>query len=166
MRAVWLVLVAGFRRQWRSWLVLGLLIAVASGFVLAATAAGGRTDSAFPRYVASHGYDAIVYTIKDLPDLGRDPEVAQVTPVRMPFYDQPGCSCHRQIYTGAFSVREVPPAIWRAFAISLGVVPVPVVQAWLIVALAAGALIAANALAAVPAMSAARSQPGQLLRTE
>jgi hypothetical protein len=41
-----------------------------------------------------------------------------------------------------------------------------VVQAWLIVALAAGALIAANALAAVPAMSAARSQPGQLLRTE
>jgi len=57
-------------------------------------------------------------------------------------------------------------AIWRAFAISLGVVPVPVVQAWLIVALAAGALLAANALAAVPAMSAARSRPGQLLRTE
>jgi ABC-type lipoprotein release transport system permease subunit len=57
-------------------------------------------------------------------------------------------------------------AIWRAFAISLGVVPVPVVQAWLIVALAAGALLAANALAAVPAMSAARSRPGPLLRTE
>jgi len=52
------------------------------------------------------------------------------------------------------------------FAISLGVVPVPVVQAWLIVALAAGALLAANALAAVPAMSAARSRPGPLLRTE
>jgi hypothetical protein len=34
MRAVWLVLVAGFRRQWRSWVLLGLLIAVASGFVL------------------------------------------------------------------------------------------------------------------------------------
>jgi predicted lysophospholipase L1 biosynthesis ABC-type transport system permease subunit len=57
-------------------------------------------------------------------------------------------------------------AIWRAFATSLGVVPVPAVQAWLIVALAAGALVAANALAAVPAMSAARSRPGQLLRTE
>jgi predicted lysophospholipase L1 biosynthesis ABC-type transport system permease subunit len=57
-------------------------------------------------------------------------------------------------------------AIWRAFAISLGVVPVPVVQTWLIVALAAGALLAANALAAVPAMSTARSRPGQLLRTE
>ena len=34
---------------------------------------------------------------------------------------------------------------------------------WLV--LAAGALIAANALAAVPAMSAARSRPGPLLRT-
>ena len=49
MRAVWLVLVAGFRRQWRSWVLLGLLIAVASGFVLASTAAGRRTDAAFPR---------------------------------------------------------------------------------------------------------------------
>jgi hypothetical protein len=38
MRAVWLVLVAGFRRPWRSWVLLGLLIAVASGFVLAAGA--------------------------------------------------------------------------------------------------------------------------------
>ncbi len=103
MRAVWLVLVAGFRRQWRSWLLLGVLIAVASGFVLAA---------GIPLGIAA----------------GR--------------------------------------AIWRAFAISLGVVPVPVVQAWLIVALAAGALTAANALAAVPAMSVARSRPGPLLRTE
>ena len=68
MRAVWLVLAAGFRRQWRSWVLLGLLIAVASGFVLASTAAGRRTDSAFPRYIASHGYDAIVYTVKPLPE--------------------------------------------------------------------------------------------------
>jgi len=64
MRAVRVVLVAGFRRQWRSWLLLSLLIAVASGFVLASTAAGRRTDAAFPRYMASHGYDAIVYTVQ------------------------------------------------------------------------------------------------------
>ena len=126
MRAVWLLLVAGFRRQWRSWVLLGLLVAVASGFVLASTAAGRRTDSAFPRYVASHGYDAIVYTIKDLPELRQDPEVAQVTPVRMPFYDQPGCSCHRQIYTGAFSVREVPPAsLGRVAKLVAGRMPDP-----------------------------------------
>src|SRR6185437_10634976 len=85
MRAVWLVLVAGFRRQWRSCVLLGLLIAVASGFVLASTAAGRRTDSAFPRYLASHGYDAIVFTVQPLPKLGPQDGVAQVTPVQMPF---------------------------------------------------------------------------------
>ena len=99
MRAVWVVLVAGFRRQWRSWLLLSLLIAVASGFVLASTAAGRRTDSAFPRYVASHGYDAIVYTVQPLPKLaaGRgvagnaDPDaVLRAARVLLPPPDQPG----------------------------------------------------------------------------
>jgi putative ABC transport system permease protein len=56
--------------------------------------------------------------------------------------------------------------IWRVFAASLGVVPVPVVVAWVIVAVAAGTLIAATALAAGPAWSAARSRPAGLLRTE
>src|SRR6266566_4792411 len=124
MRAVWLVLAAEFRRRWRSWLLLGLLIAVASGFVLASTAAGRRTDSAFPRYVASHGYDAIVYTVQPLPK--RMPEVAQLTPVQMPFYGQPGCSCHRTINTGAFSVREVPPAsLGRVAKLVAGRMPDP-----------------------------------------
>jgi ABC-type lipoprotein release transport system permease subunit len=124
MRAVWLVLVAGFRRQWRSWVLLGLLVAVASGFVLAATAAGRRTDSAFPRYVASHGYDAIVYTVKPLPK--GLPGVAQLTPVQMPFYDQPLCSCHRQISKGSFSVREVPTAsLGRVAKLVAGRIPDP-----------------------------------------
>ena len=111
MRAVWLVLVAGFRRQWRSWVLLGRQLA-AIVFWQATTVAVVAIAAGIPLGIAA----------------GR--------------------------------------AIWRAFAISLGVVPVPVVQAWLIVALAAGALLAASALAAVPAMSAARSRPGPLLRTE
>jgi ABC-type lipoprotein release transport system permease subunit len=124
MRAVWLVLVAGFRRQWRSWMLLGLLIAVVSGFVLASTAAGRRTDSAFPRYVASHGYDAIVYTVKPLPE--RLPGVAQLTPVQMPFYDQPVCSCHRLINIGSFSVREVSPgSLGRVAKLVAGRMPDP-----------------------------------------
>jgi hypothetical protein len=124
MRTVWMVLVAGFRRQWRSWVLLGLLIAVTSGFVLAAAAAGRRTDAAFPRYVASHGYDAIVYTIKPLPK--RLPGVAQVTPAQMPFYDQPLCSCHRQINTGAFAVREMPPtSLGRVAKLVAGRMPDP-----------------------------------------
>lgn len=57
-------------------------------------------------------------------------------------------------------------ALWRVFATNFGVVPVPVVPSLLLTALAAGVLVAANVLAAVPALLAARSQPGQLLRVE
>jgi FtsX-like permease family len=56
--------------------------------------------------------------------------------------------------------------IWRVFATNFGVVPVPVVQPLLLAALAAGALAAANVLAAIPALLAVRSHPAQLLRAE
>jgi ABC-type lipoprotein release transport system permease subunit len=57
-------------------------------------------------------------------------------------------------------------AIWRVFALNLGMVAVPVVPAWELVALAAGVLVAANALAIIPAVAAARSRIGLVLRTE
>jgi hypothetical protein len=56
--------------------------------------------------------------------------------------------------------------LWRLFATNFGVVPVAVVEPVLIAALAVGVLAVANALAAVPAMLAARSQPARLLRAE
>jgi hypothetical protein len=56
--------------------------------------------------------------------------------------------------------------LWRVFATNFGVVPVPVVPALLLAALAAGVLAGANLLAAGPALLAARSHPGQLLRSE
>ena len=56
--------------------------------------------------------------------------------------------------------------LWREFATSFGVVPVSVVQPILLVALAGAVLAAANVLAVVPALLAARSRPGQLLRAE
>jgi FtsX-like permease family len=56
--------------------------------------------------------------------------------------------------------------LWRMFATNFGVVPVPVVQPLLITALLTGVLATANVLAAVPALLAARSHPGQLLRAE
>jgi hypothetical protein len=40
------------------------------------------------------------------------------------------------------------------------------VNAWLIGALAAGVLLATNALATVPAVAVTRARPGQLLRAE
>jgi putative ABC transport system permease protein len=60
----------------------------------------------------------------------------------------------------------VGQAIWRVFAFDLGMVAVPVVPGWELVALAAGVLVAGNALAVVPAVAAARSRTGLMLRTE
>ena len=56
--------------------------------------------------------------------------------------------------------------IWLSFASSFGVVPVPVVTAWAIVAVALGAVLIANVLAIGPAAAAARSRPASLLRAE
>ena len=58
----------------------------------------------------------------------------------------------------------VGQAVWKAFASNLGVVPVAVVPAWSVVGLVVGVVLAANLLAIAPALAAARSRPGQLLR--
>ena len=55
-------------------------------------------------------------------------------------------------------------AVWRGFARNLGAVPVSVVPVPLIAVLALGALVVANLLAVVPAITAARCEPGELLR--
>jgi hypothetical protein len=55
---------------------------------------------------------------------------------------------------------------WRLFATNVGVVPVEVVQAVPLILLAAAALAAANLLAVLPALRAARSRPADLLRAE
>jgi FtsX-like permease family len=53
--------------------------------------------------------------------------------------------------------------IWQAFAANLGVVPVTVVTAWVIAAIALGSVLAANGLAIGPSLAAARSHPASLL---
>ncbi len=57
-------------------------------------------------------------------------------------------------------------ATWNLFAAHLGVVPVSVVPVGLVAALVVGVLVAANLLALAPALVAARSKPGRLLRTQ
>jgi len=56
--------------------------------------------------------------------------------------------------------------VWSAFANNLGVVPVSVVEPWLLVAIVVGILVAANLLAVAPALAARRSKPQQLLRAQ
>ena len=109
MRAIVVILAARFRRHLRGWLVLTLLVAIGTGLVLAAVTAGRRADSAFPRFVASHGYDAIVYGGHPLP-LARVPSVASAVETRALFTGQPSCSCGRGIGSAGIAVREVAPA--------------------------------------------------------
>jgi ABC-type lipoprotein release transport system permease subunit len=56
--------------------------------------------------------------------------------------------------------------VWRVFATNFGVVPLPVVPVVPVAGLALGVLVAANVLAVVPALLAARSRPALLLRAE
>jgi ABC-type lipoprotein release transport system permease subunit len=70
------------------------------------------------------------------------------------------------IIVGAPIGIAVGRVLWRVFATNFGVVPVPVADPLLLTALAAGVLAAANVLAVVPALLAARCHPGQLLRAE
>ncbi len=55
-------------------------------------------------------------------------------------------------------------ATWHLFAAHLGVIPVSVVPVGLVAALVLGVLVVANLLALGPAIMAARSKPGRLLR--
>ena len=71
MGALGMVFAAEVRRRWRSWLVMAALIALVGGLVLFAAAAGRRTASAFPSFVAAHGFDAAVYSNQPLPALSK-----------------------------------------------------------------------------------------------
>jgi hypothetical protein len=107
--AIRVVLAARSRHHARAWLLLALLVAICAGVVLTAVTAGRRADSAFPRFVAAHGYDAVVYANGPLP-LSRLPGVTRVVPIKAPFHGPPWCSCGKTIRQDDLAVREVPPA--------------------------------------------------------
>ena len=110
MRAVALVVRVRLRQHWSSWLALAALVALVGGFVMAAASTGRRTDSAFPGFVARHGYDSLVYSGHPLPGLARIPQVALVTPIRAPWAFPGRCtSCRKPIDSGSFDVLEVSP---------------------------------------------------------
>lgn len=109
MRAIVVIAAARFRSHLRAWLLLSLLVAIGAGIVLAGVTAGRRADSAFQRFLARYGYDAIVYSGQPLP-LAKLPTVASAVAVSAPFYGQPWCSCGREIDRGSLAVPEVPPA--------------------------------------------------------
>ena len=109
MAVAWFLLRATFRQRWRSWLLLCLLIALVSGLVLAGVAAGRRTATAFPRFLAAHGYDAFMLAEAPIPKVASLPGAASVTPLQTIGFGTPTCACFRPINPGDFSVFEVAP---------------------------------------------------------
>lgn len=125
MGAVRLVFGAELRRRWRSWLILVVLISVVAGLVLAAAAAGRRTATAFPRFVASHGYDVYIYNQKPVPGLSRLPGVSSVTTIGNPASGQPSCACTTHaINPSNFYINELSPdALRRVVKLVAGQMP-------------------------------------------
>ncbi len=125
MGAVRLVFGAELRRRWRSWLILVVLIAVVAGLVLAAAAAGRRTATAFPRFVASHGYDVYIYNQRPVPGLSRLPGVSSVTTIGNPASGQPTCACTTHaINPSNFYINELSPnALRRVVKLVAGQMP-------------------------------------------
>ena len=126
MGAVLFVFRSEFRRRWRSWLILVVLIAIVGGLALAAVAAGRRTASAFPRFVATHGYDAYIFNPEPVPSLARLPGVASVTSVVIPGYGQPTCACTHVINSQNFYINELTaPGLHRVVKLVSGRMPNP-----------------------------------------
>src|SRR5580658_1892511 len=116
---------AELRRRWRSWLAVVLLVSIVGGIVLAAAAAGQRTASAFPDFVAAHGFDALVYTLQPSPAIARLPDVASVTDEIGPDNGQPICACKHPINPSDFGVLAVPPKGAPPFKLVSGRMPDP-----------------------------------------
>ncbi len=123
--AVRLVFGAKLRRRWPSWLAIVILISVVGGFVLAAVAAGRRTESAFPRFVAAHGFDADVYAIRPLPELARLPEVVSAAELYGPDNSGPTCECTHPINPTDFGVIVASPRGRTLFKLISGHLPDP-----------------------------------------
>ena len=120
MGAVWLVFGVELRRRWRSWVILVILIATVGGLVLAAAAAGRRTATAFPRFIAVHGYDVAAFNPRSRAALVKLPEIASVTESVSPSTGQPSCSCGR-IDAQEFGVVEMSSrAMHRALKLEAG----------------------------------------------
>ena len=124
MGAVRLVFHAGLRRRWRSWLAIALLISVVGGLVLAAAAAGRRTENAFPRFVAAHGFDSIVYATRPVP-VAHLPGVASVTDLVLPDAGNPTCDCAHPINGNDFGVAVVSGRGAAPFTLVSGQLPDP-----------------------------------------
>ena len=125
MGAVRLAFRCELRRRWRAWVAVAVLISVVGGIVLAAAVAGRRTESAFPQFVAAHGFDADVYATRPLPTLASLPGVSSVAELRGPDNGQPVCDCTHPINPTDFGVIVTSSETGRVLKLVSGKMPDP-----------------------------------------
>jgi hypothetical protein len=93
--------------------------------VLAAAAAGRRTEYAFPRLVATHGFDTLVYSTLPVPQLAKLPQVSAVTKAVGPDNGQATCACTHPINPNEFGVIVIEPGGISPFKLVSGHLPNP-----------------------------------------
>ena len=125
MGSVGMVFHAQLRHRWRSWLAITILISLVGGVVMAAVAAGQRTDAAIPRFVAAHGFDAEVYSTLPAPGIARLPGVTSATPVIGPDNGPPKCACTHPIDLSNFGVATLKTGGSAVFNLVSGRLPDP-----------------------------------------
>lgn len=125
MRAVGMVFWAQLRHRWRSWLAVAILISLVGGAVMAAVAAGRRTESAFPTFVGTHGFDAEVYALQPAPKVPRLPDISATTVAFGPDNGQPTCACTHPLNPSYFGVLVLPSTGTQVFNLVSGRLPNP-----------------------------------------
>lgn len=125
MPAVLVVLLGQLRRRWRSWLAIALLISLVSGVVVAAVAAGRRTQSAFPAFVASSGFDAQLYSTTPFPSISSLPGVTEAIEGFGLDNGQPICACTHALNPNYFGVLALPTKGAPLFNLVSGRLPDP-----------------------------------------
>jgi hypothetical protein len=87
--------------------------------VLAAIAAGSRTATAYPRFLAAHGYDWFASSNQAVPQVAKLPEVSHLVEAPIPLNGQPTCACTHPINAIALSTYQLSP---RALARTVNLV--------------------------------------------
>jgi hypothetical protein len=95
------------------------------GFVLAAAAAGRRTESAFPRFAAAYGFDSVAFGLKPVPEIARLPGVSSVTEMVNPAPGQPTCDCTHPINVTDLTVNIAAASARPAWKLVAGHLPDP-----------------------------------------
>jgi hypothetical protein len=116
---------AKLRHRWRSWVAIAVLVSIVGGLVLAATAAGRRTEAAFPQFVATHGFDTDEYATRPVPKVADLPGVTSAVELVSPFSGQPTCACIHPINPTDFGVVFSPPKGRSPFKLVSGRLPDP-----------------------------------------